>query len=118
MVIRKIPARAAVAAMPLLEAQYRDHGIEMKGPRLLKALRNLLDGRGLVFIALDPEPIGLAVLAWAWSLERAGRQAWLEELYVAPDRRGQGIGRNLLVHSFAAAPKAGCVPMELDAIRR
>ena len=117
MLIRKIPARDAASAMPLLEAQYRDHGIDMKGPRLLKAVRKLLDGHGLVFIALDPQPIGIAVLAWEWSLERAGRQAWLEELYVSPGRRGQGIGRKLLVHSFAAARKAGCVSIELEVIR-
>ncbi len=103
--------------MPLLEAQYRDHGIDMKGPRLLKAVRKLLDGHGLVFIALDPQPIGVAVLAWEWSLERAGRQAWLEELYVVPDRRGQGIGRKLLVRSFAEARKAGCVSIELEVLQ-
>src|SRR5438105_3750039 len=117
MMIRKISARHAASAMPLLEAQYRDHGIDMKGPRLLKAVRKLLDGRGAVFIALDPRPVGIAVLAWASSLERAGLQAWLEELYVVPDRRGQGIGRKLLLHSFAAVRRAGCVSMELEVIR-
>jgi GNAT superfamily N-acetyltransferase len=117
MVIRKISSRDAASALPLLEGQYRDHGIDMKGPRLLKAVRKLLDGHGLVFIAVDAQPIGIAVLAWEWSLERAGRQAWLEELYVVPDRRGQGIGRKLLARSFAAARKAGCVSMELEVIR-
>src|SRR5438132_9812470 len=107
MVIRKISPRSAESAMPLLEAQYRDHGIAMKGAPLRRALRTLLRGHGLVFIALDPAPVGVAVLSWEWSLERAGRQAWLEELYLVPDRRGEGIGRKLLVHSFAAARKAG-----------
>src|SRR5438270_12441353 len=110
MMIRKISARHAASAIPLLEAQYRDHGIDMKGPRLPKAVRKLLDGRGAVFIALDPRPVGIAVLAWASSPERAGLQACLAELSVVPDRRRQGTGRKLLLHSSAALRSARCVP--------
>jgi len=101
--------------MPLLEAQYREHGIAMRGPLLRRALRTLLRGHGVALAALDPEPIGVAVLSWEWSLERAGRQAWLEELYVVPERRGHGVGLALLEKAFAAA--SGCVSMELEVIR-
>ena len=103
--------------MALLEAQYREHAIAMKGAPLRRALRRLLKGRGVAFVALDPAPAGIAVLAWAFSLERAGEQAWLEELYVVPQRRGEGIGRALLLRSIAAAKARGCVSLELEVVR-
>ncbi|MCA1827589.1 MAG: GNAT family N-acetyltransferase [Myxococcales bacterium] len=117
MVIRKISTRTAPSVLPLLEAQYRDHGIEMRGRPLLRALRTLLRGHGFVLAALDPHPIGVAAVSWEWSLERAGLQAWLEELYVVPERRGQGAGRGLLRKATAAAKRSGCVSMELEVIR-
>src|SRR5437764_1390824 len=103
MVIRKIPSRAASSVLPLFEAQYRDHGIDMRGAPLRKALAELLRGHGFVLAAFDPGPIGVAAISWEWSLERGGRQAWLEELYVTPDRRGEGVGRALLLQAVAAA---------------
>lgn len=117
MIIRKISPRTAASVLPLIEAQYRDHGIAMKGAPLRNALRTLLGGHGFVLAALDPRPIGVAVVSWEWSLERAGRQAWLEELYVVPARRGQGVGRALLLKAIAGSQEARCVSMELEVIQ-
>jgi GNAT superfamily N-acetyltransferase len=116
MIIRKISLRTAASVLPLIEAQYRDHAIAMKGAPLRNALRALLRGHGFVLAALDPLPIGVAVVSWEWSLERAGRQAWLEELYVVPERRSQGVGSALLLKAVAESRKAHCVSMELEVI--
>ena len=41
-------------------------------------------------------PHGIAVLRFRLSLWSESLDAYLEELYVAPDRRGEGLGRALL----------------------
>ncbi len=52
-------------------------------------------GRVLVAWAGD-QPIGYAVFAFCFSLEFGGREAFLDEIYVAPDHREQGLGGRFL----------------------
>jgi GNAT superfamily N-acetyltransferase len=62
-----------------------------------------------VIAYVDEEPVGFAVWFQNYStfLGRAG--LYLEDLFVQPDRRGQGIGRTLLAHvaGVAVARSAG-----------
>jgi len=41
--------------------------------------------------------------------------AWLEELYVAPERRNLGVGRRLVDAVAERAAARGCVSVELEA---
>ena len=100
-------------ALPLLEAQYREHDIPIKGARLRRALTGLIRGkRGAGVLA----PHGIAVLSFTWTVEQGGEVAWLDELYVAPAQRGQGLGRKLLRAAFRLAAAHGCVSMELEVV--
>lgn len=118
MQIRKLTARTSAQALPLLEAQYREHDIDMGGARLRRALRLLLPRGGTVLLAMDRgEAVAVAVLSYVVALEHGGRVAWLDELYVVPARRGQGLGRALLLRAVAAARKAGCNSVELEVVR-
>src|SRR5579872_5729184 len=45
---------------------------------------------------LGPVPVGLAYLAYTWTLEHGGQSAWLDELYVVPGERSRGVGTALL----------------------
>lgn len=120
--LRKMTAKTARLALPLLEAQYREHDIDMRGPKLARALRRLLPGNGAVFVALEPRragrpaPVGLALLSYQITVEKGGRVAWLEELYVVPERRDRGLGRKLLLRAIAEARRAGCVAVELEVV--
>ena len=114
MQIRKLTARTAAQALPLLEAQYREHDIAMSGAPLRRALRLLLPRNGAIFMAGGD---GVAVLSYTVALEHGGRVAWLDELYVVPERRGRGLGRALLNRAVAAARKAGCKTVELEVVR-
>lgn len=108
----------AAPALPLIEAQYREHRIEMGGERLRRALDGLVRGRGVVLLARSGRSaVGVAVVSWTWTVERGGKTAWLDELYVAPALRGRGIGRRLLSRSLAEARRAGCASMELEVVR-
>lgn len=60
------------------------------------ALAQLLNApaQGRVWlIEVDERPAGYVVLTFGFSLESRGRDALIDELYLRPDYRGQGIGR-------------------------
>jgi GNAT superfamily N-acetyltransferase len=104
--------------LPLVEAQYREHRIRIPRDRLRRALAGLLRGRGVLVMARSgASAAGVAVLSWAWTVERGGKTAWLDELYVVPALRGRGIGRRLLLRAIAEARHADCVSIELEVVR-
>jgi GNAT superfamily N-acetyltransferase len=114
--IRKLTRATCDRALPLLEAQYREHRIDMAGARLRKALRELVQGRGLVLLAWDGGPVGVAVLSHTFALEHGGKVTWLDELFVVPERRNQGIGLHLLRKARAAARQSGSRALELEVV--
>src|SRR5256885_4192677 len=44
------------------------------------------------------QPVGIATWFWTYKSFRALKGLYLEDLYVKPDCRGQGLGRKILVH--------------------
>ena len=112
--LQKLKATNCRLALPLLEAQYREHEIDLSGPPLLQAMKALLDGNGVLILAGSA---GVAELSWQFSLEQAGRVAWMEELYVTPEFRGLGLGKRLITRAVQEARKADCVSVELEVVR-
>jgi GNAT superfamily N-acetyltransferase len=104
------------AVLALLGAQYAEHDIHLPAGTLRDATRVLLGDprRGAILVACDPEPIGLAVLAFTWTLEHGGLVAWLDELFVIPARRGDGVGQQLLERALELAREAACRAVELE----
>lgn len=101
----------------LLDAQFADHAIRVDDARLEHALGTLLASPqlGRVLLAREGDrAVGLAVLAFTWTLEHGGPVAWLDELYVAPQARGGGVGGRLLSDAIAIAEGAGCLTLELE----
>lgn len=64
--------------------------------RMQIVLNNLVDhpdwGR-VWFICRDMQPVGYVVLTLSYSLEYAGRDAFVDEIYIRESDRGQGLGR-------------------------
>ncbi len=58
-------------------------------------------------------PDGLAVLRFRPSIWSAGLECYLAELYVIPDRRGQGLGRALMEAAIELARSEGADYMDL-----
>jgi ribosomal protein S18 acetylase RimI-like enzyme len=112
--IRKATAGDAGDVARLLHDFNTEFGDPSPGvPALTERVRELLEeGEATILLAGD-EPDGLAVLRFRPALWARGLDAYLEELYVVPDRRGNGIGRALLEAAMDAAREAGAVRIEL-----
>lgn len=59
-------------------------------------------------------PDGIAVLRFRTAIWTGKPEAHLQELYVVPDLRGQGIGRVLLEATMDAARSAGATGIDLN----
>ena len=64
---------------------------------------------GRIYCACDGNKIvGMVSILFTVSTAEGGLAAWLEDMVVHPDRRGQGIGERLLNEAVSGARAAGC----------
>jgi ribosomal protein S18 acetylase RimI-like enzyme/catechol 2,3-dioxygenase-like lactoylglutathione lyase family enzyme len=115
--IREAAAHDLAAAVALLRTQLGEHAIDLAPDARARAVRGIERNRefGRVLVAHDGGRIvGVALLSFLWTLEHGGASAWLDELYVAPDARGRGIGRALAEAAIAAAESADCIALDLE----
>jgi ribosomal protein S18 acetylase RimI-like enzyme len=61
----------------------------------------------------SPEPVGLAILRMRPNLYEEGLESYLEELYVVPAQRGNGIGSALLDECMELSRQRGATRMYL-----
>jgi ribosomal protein S18 acetylase RimI-like enzyme len=103
-----------------MRALYDEDGsTPLRGDAAETALRELLAApdRGLVWvIEQGGEAAGYLVLTWGYSLEFHGRDAFIDELYVAPRYRGAGVGRQAVewAEDACKAHGAGAVHLEVE----
>lgn len=101
----------------LQRAFYEEDAIEHR-PEVERALAALLADRALgVVIASEGAGGALAgyvAMTWGYCVELGGRDAFVDELYVAPAARGRGVGRALLRAGIAAAEREGALTVHLE----
>jgi ribosomal protein S18 acetylase RimI-like enzyme len=66
-----------------------------------------------VFVLAGTGPDGVAELRFRPSIMTGALDAYLEELYVAPAQRGEGLGRALLEAAIEAARERGATRMDI-----
>ncbi len=76
-------------------------------------VRTLLAAGDITVLVPTAGPHGLAVLRFSPSLWKEALQCYLEELYVVPERRGEGLGRALMEAAMELARRAGAADMHL-----
>ncbi len=107
----KADAGAIAQLLHDFNSEYEDYTPGV--PALTERLGELLaDGAITVLLAGEPAA-GFALFRLRPSLWAKAGDAYLEELYVVPERRRQGIGRALLEASIEAAREAGANHFEL-----
>jgi GNAT superfamily N-acetyltransferase len=92
----------ALALVEALLAELGEEGQEFAGidrDKLQVDLqRNLASGRFLALLAKDASgtPIGVLTLSQSFALYAGGEYGVIDEMYVLPEHRGQGVGRALI----------------------
>jgi ribosomal protein S18 acetylase RimI-like enzyme len=104
-------ARAVARLLHDFNTEYDDFtpGVELL---TRNACEMLADGDMVVLLAGDG-PDGFAELRFRKSVWTAKLDAYLEELYIVPSLRGQGIGRVLLREAMDVARAEGATQIEL-----
>ena len=98
--------------------EYDHHNFDRKKAQM--AMRTLLadPALGMVFLATDSDlAIGYLVLAFGYSLEYHGRDAFVDEYFILEKHRGKGLGREMLARAQKAAKKMGIKAIHLEVTR-
>ena len=69
-----------------------------------------------VIAEVDVLPVGFALFFTTYSTWRGHHGIRLEDLYVTPTMRGQGVGKALLAHLARIAVAEGCPRLEWDVL--
>ena len=112
--VRRAEAADAEAVAKLLHDFNSEFDEPTPGPRALAERVRLLLSEGRTAILLGGAgPHGVAVLRFRPSIWTKGLECYLAELYVVPDRRGQGLGRALMEAAIDLARAEGADHMDL-----
>ena len=80
---------------------------------LAERVRELIASGETIVLLAGGGPEGLAVLRFRPALWTSGLECYLAELYVVPNRRGQGLGRAIMETALAVAREQGADSMDL-----
>jgi ribosomal protein S18 acetylase RimI-like enzyme len=113
-VVRLATAADATAIAELLHAfntEYDEPAPEV--PVLAERLAPMLASGEVTVVLGGSGPDGLALLRFRPSLWSGDLDAYLEELYVVPHLRGQGLGRAMMERAMDVARERGATRMDL-----
>jgi GNAT superfamily N-acetyltransferase len=98
----------------------RHEGLDLDDVRARAALAELLDapalGRVWLICVNESDAVGYVVLAFGYSLEFDGRDAFVDELFVLEQHRGRGLGGRALrfVEETCASLGVRALHLEVD----
>ncbi len=112
--IRRATAEDAGDVGRLLHAFNSEYEDRTPGAEALAGhARGLLAAGEITVLFAGDGPDGFSLLRFHRSIYNGKPDAYIQELYVVPERRGQGLGRALLEASIDAAREAGAPHIEL-----
>ncbi|HEX5526726.1 MAG TPA: GNAT family N-acetyltransferase [Solirubrobacterales bacterium] len=115
----QIPIREATTEdAPLIANLLHDFNTEYEeetpGVEELTRHATRMLSEGEMTVLLEPDGAGLALLRFRPSVWTDQSEAYLQELYVVPARRGEGIGEALLEAVLEASRRANAAWIELN----
>ncbi|MBH9394580.1 GNAT family N-acetyltransferase [Pseudomonas aeruginosa] len=109
--IRPVGAADHAAWLPLWEGYQRFYRTEIAAATSDATWQRFLDADEPMNAALawlDGRAVGLVHWIYHRSCWTLGDYCYLQDLFVAEGLRGEGVGRRLIEHVYAAAGAAGC----------
>jgi ribosomal protein S18 acetylase RimI-like enzyme len=122
--VRLLKIEEMDAAVDLLGRQLREHGLKTDLGNVRSVIERIVkDGRrGFVLVVLEKNerPIAVALGCAFLGIEHGGTSGWIEELYVLPEFRQQGIGSLLVAECIRVASASGwrAIDLEIDSKHR
>lgn len=105
------------AAAEMVEAFYAEFDYPIDSDRVWESLRTLATdpsiGR-LFLIRHEGAAIGYLAVTLGFSIEYRGRDAFIDELYLVPSARGQGIGRQAVAFAVEQCRREGVNALHLE----
>jgi GNAT superfamily N-acetyltransferase len=101
--------------LPLFAGYQRFYGVQSDDGRNRAFFHRFVapSDHGLLLVATEgEEPVGFACLYWTFSSTRAADIALMNDLFVAPERRGGRIGQRLIEAAAGAARDRGMHHLE------
>ena len=89
-----------------------EHEVSASEAELAEALFGERRCAEVVFACSAGEPVGFALFFHNFSTFKGRPGIYLEDLFVRPEARGQGIGRQLLAHLARTAVERRCARLE------
>jgi ribosomal protein S18 acetylase RimI-like enzyme len=117
MSLRRASASDLPPILALHRAFYEHEGYRFNEIRSMRALRDLAgnDALGRILVIESEERIaGYVVITFGYSIEFGGRDAFVDELYVAPHARGRGLGTAALEEAERVSEQAGVLALHLE----
>ena len=113
-----ITKQAQVSDAPEVARLLHDFNTEFGDPvpevgLLAQRLAEFIERDEALFLLAGEGPDGVAELRLRPSIMTGALDAYLEELYVAPARRGEGLGRALLEAAIEAVRERGATRMDI-----
>lgn len=109
--IRALQAADYEVWLPLWQAYQEFYDAEIPRETTRVTWARMLDPREPVFGALafaKKRAVGMVHWLYHRTCWTIGNNCYLQDLFVAPERRGRGIGRKLIEHVYAGARIGGC----------
>jgi ribosomal protein S18 acetylase RimI-like enzyme len=112
--VREATQADAATIGQLLHAFNTEFEEATPGPEQLAArITELLNGGDTKVLLVGEGPDGLALLRFRRSIWTPGLECYLAELYVAPEKRGQGRGRAIMEAALEVARRQGADYIDL-----
>lgn len=104
--VRRATASDQEAVLELMRGYCQEVQTPLSDEHLLEALVPLIDNEqlgDLLVAEQGGELAGYLVITWGWGIESGGAEALIDEMYVSPDFRSQGVGTLLMTEAQSRA---------------
>ena len=120
--IQRATTKDVATLLPLIAEYWNFEDIPGYEPeRVTAQLTRLLSEPGLGagwFAVSETVPVGYLLAVYVFSLEHLGLTAEIDEFFVVPTERGQGVGVGLLKAAEAEFVRVGCTNVSLQLSRK